>query len=140
MLSLPERVAATDKTLAKYRNRAFDWSDRSTCIHLARAQARNMGHRVPKMPDFRSPLSARTALRKAGADDLEALLDGLFPRIAPAQMLVGDLAILPGDDSPFDSIVICDGLTKLFGWHGLDPSKLSTIARATGDIKAAWRL
>lgn len=134
-----ERVAATEKTLAKFRHRPFDWKHGTTCIHLARTQARNMGHRVPALPRFTSAIGARTALRSTGHETLEALLDSLFERIVPARMLVGDLAMLPSDDA-FGSVLIYDGLSKLLGWHPDAPDGIAPVAGAISDVRGAWRL
>lgn len=143
MSDVPEllrRQRATNATLAKYRARAFDWRNRATCVHLARFQMRQMGHRPPPIPDIRSPIGARRALKATGHDDLAALLDSLLPRIAPAAMLLGDLALVPGDpedEGGFDSIVMSGG-DKLFGWHPDDPSGIKPLIVST--ITGAWRL
>ena len=139
MKDLERRRVGTEATLAKYRARPFDWADAATCIHLARAQARNLGHRPPAIPRFRSAIGARTALAKVGYDTLEALLDRLFARISPASMLLGDLAALPGE-GPFPALMIFDGGAKLLGWHAADPSGIKPVARAMTDITGAWRL
>ena len=96
MLNAVERTAATEKVIARFRNRPFGWATRRTCIHLARAQARALGHRPPAIPDFRSPKGAKTALKAQGHETLEQLLDSLFPRIPPLSAWVGDLVILAG--------------------------------------------
>lgn len=138
-LSTPElvrRAEATRNTLARYRRKPFDWSERATCIHMARYHLRQMGHRPPPIPDFRSALGARQALGKAGFDSVTALLDSLLPRIAPAAMLVGDLAVLEGIEG-LDSVVINAG-GKVLGWHeAADDGVKPLIAR---EIKAAWRV
>lgn len=142
-LDLNARAVATNATLARFRNRAFDWKTGATCIHLARLQAKNMGYRVPAVPRFTSPRGALLALRKQGFDTLGALLDARFERIDPARMLIGDLAMLPGEegaDDPLGAVMIFDGLTKLLGWHDADPSRLRPIAHAQADISGAWRL
>lgn len=136
-MNLVERVAATEAVIARYRAKPFDWATRATCIHLARAQARAMGHKPPSIPDFRSPLGARTALRSTGHETLEALLDSLFVRIAPAAMLVGDLALLEGEP-PFDAIVINAG-GAAFGWHEETPGR-GIMPVKVERFKAAWRL
>ena len=137
-MNLPARVAATNKTMAKYRGRAFDWKDKATCIHLARTQLRNMGHKPPPIPQFGSTIGARRAMQGAGYETLADIFDGLsLPRIAPAAMLVGDLAMLPGEDG-FDAIVICAG-GKLLGWHGA-ADELTVIGEAVMHVTAAWRL
>lgn len=140
MLSLNERVAATNKTMAKFRTRHFDWRSRATCIHMARTHLRNMGHRPPPIPDFRSPMAARKALEKSGFDSVTALFDSLLPRIAPAEMWVGDLAVLPGS-AGLDSINIWDGIGKFLGWHEDDLSGIKPQLVLTADqITGAWRV
>ncbi|WP_336974160.1 DUF6950 family protein [Sphingobium aromaticiconvertens] len=137
MSDLIRRADATRKTLAKYRRRAFDWRGRSTCIHLARYHLRNMGHTPPPVPDFRSALGARRALDRLGFADLAALFDSMLPRIAPAAMLVGDLAVLQGDEG-FDSIVVSAG-GKLLGYHADDGSGIKPLMALEMPV-GAWRL
>ena len=73
-----------------------------------------------------------------GYETVADIFDGLgLMRIPPAAMLVGDLAILPGEDG-FDAVVVCVG-GKLMGWHGA-ADKLVMIGEAVGSITAAWRL
>lgn len=137
-MSLPIRVAATNKTMAKYRGRAFDWSNKATCIHLARTQLRNMGHKPPRIPAFKSALGAKRAMAANGYETVADIFDQLgLERIAPAAMLVGDLAVLPGEDG-FDAVVICAG-GKLLGWHGA-ADELTVIGEAVAHVTAAWRL
>jgi hypothetical protein len=137
MSDLVRRAEATRLTLAKYRARPFDWKARATCIHLARFHLVKMGHRPPAMPDFRSALGAQKALAKSGFADLSALLDSLLPRIAPAQMLVGDLALMEGD-GPFDSICVSAG-GKLLGWHEDDPEGIRPLMALDLPL-GAWRV
>ncbi len=139
MVDLAARVAATEKVVARFRNRPFDWKDRATCIHLARAQARAMGHKPPAIPDFRSARGGLTALRATGHETLEALLDSMFQRIAPAAMLVGDLAVAPAPE-PFGCAVGIWGGSALLGYHPDEPSGLANIKEAMMHITAAWRL
>lgn len=136
MSILVARATATNKTFARYRSLAFDWKKRATCIHMARVHLRNMGHRPPAIPDFRSALGAKRALVRSGFADIAALLDSLLPRIAPAEMIVGDFALMDGDDG-FDSIVISSG-SKLVGYHGDDTSGIKPMMLLQSPM-AAWR-
>lgn len=135
MIDLVARAAATQRTADKYRTRPFDWRTRSTCIHLARTQLRNLCHTPPPVPDFRSALGARRALTKSGFDSVAALLDSMLPRIAPASMVVGDLAIIEGDER-FESIVVSAG-GKMLGWHEADGSGLKNLI--VSSFVGAWR-
>jgi hypothetical protein len=134
-MNLAERVSATETVIARYRAKPFDWATTGTCIHLARMQMVAMGHKAPSVPAFRSAIGAGKALKRAGFDSLERLLDSLLPRIAPASMLVGDLALMEGEP-PFDAIVIAAG-HKVFGFHE-EVEGLAVIADPI--FKGAWRL
>lgn len=141
---LDARAAATERTLDRYRWRAFDWATGATCIHLARTHLKNMGHQVPMVPRFTTPLGAKRALEATGFTDLAALLDDRLERIAPAAMWVGDVAVLPGDPDSggafFDSIVIAAGNGVLLGWHGDDLSRMHNLVETdTSAIIGAWR-
>lgn len=124
--------------MEKYRGRAFDWADKATCLHLARTQLRYMGHKPPAIPAFRSAIGAKRAMEAAGYQTMADIFDGLgLERITPAAMMVGDLAVLPGDGG-FDAIVICAG-NKMIGWHeGSDT--LTAIGDTVQHIIGAWRL
>ena len=138
-MSLVARVNATNKTMAKYKGRAFDWQNKATCLHLARTQLRNMGHKPPTIPPFTSAVGAKRAMKAKGYETLADIFDSLgLVRIAPAAMLVGDLAMLPGEDG-FDAIVISAG-GKLLGWHGADLSRPTSIGEAVAHVTVAWRL
>lgn len=135
---LERRRIATQKTLDRYRPKVFDWSKGITCIHLAWCQLRQMGHRPPTLPRFRSALAAKRALKERGFDTVEAALDSLLPRIAPAQMLLGDLASVPGTEG-LDSILVCAGPQKLMGWHPVDGSFV-LYDGGMEQITGAWRV
>lgn len=139
-VNLAERCEASEKVMARFREKPFDWRNRRTCIHLARAQARALGHRPPRIPDFQSPIGARRALRSSGFDGLETLLDSLFPRIAPLAMWIGDLVLLKSDDE-FGSLAVSAG-DKLLGYHQdhLDRGLVALVPDPNVAFVGAWRL
>ncbi|WP_017978545.1 DUF6950 family protein [Sphingomonas melonis] len=140
MVDLAARVLATEQVVARFRNRPFGWATRRTCIHLARAQGRALGHRLPAIPDFRSPRGARTALRSQGCETLDQLLDKLFPRIAPLSAWVGDLVVMAGSDG-FDGIGIVAG-GKILGYHEdhLADGLVNIVPVGADAFIGAWRL
>jgi hypothetical protein len=138
MMTIADRAERTTEVVAKFRKRPFDWKKRATCIHLARAQARAMGYRPPAIPDFRSAIGARRALKSAGHESLETLLDSLFERIAPAEMWVGDLALVPGEGG-LDAIAINAGNGTLLMYHE-GGEGLCNVKQALPHVIAAWRL
>lgn len=99
---------------------------------------RALGHKPPPLPDFRSAIGARTALRKTGHASLEALLDAMLPRIAPAAMLVGDLALVPGEP-PFDAALGVWAGDTLLMYHE-EADALANVKDAMPQIVAAWRV
>lgn len=140
-MNLNKRAKALQKTLAKFQGRAFDWSTGATCIHLARTHLKNMGHKVPAVPRFTTATGAKKALTATGHDTLGSLLDAHLERIAPAMMLIGDIALLEEDDTGevfAGSAVISAGAGgKVFGWHPDAPAFANIEPLA---IKAAWRV
>ncbi len=130
---LLKRNAALAKTMAKYRGKKLDWG-KVDCLKMLRSHLVAMGHRgLPKIPAYRDAQGALKALAASGGD-LEAILDGILPRIAPAAMLPGDVALMPGDQG-LDAIVINVG-RKVIGWHADSDEMVVVIPHK---IKAAWR-
>jgi hypothetical protein len=136
-MKLTERTKRTEKTLSKFRFRAFDWSNGATCIHVFRTHLKNMGHKVPVVPKFTTALGAKRAMDVAGFADLESMADSFLQRIPPAMMLIGDIALMEGEEI-FDALVISAGPGgKVFGWHPDAPAFANIIPL---QIKAAWRV
>ena len=139
---LPElelRRVATGKTLAHFSARNFDWRRQATCLHMARFQMKAMGHTPPRIPPIRSELRAIKELRARGHANVIALLDSLLPRIAPAEMRLGDLAAIPGEDGRFDCLLINVAPRKFAGWHP-DSFLMAVMDIDLGNVAAAWRL
>lgn len=138
-MNLIERRDRTAKVIDRFRDKPFSWSGAGNCIHLAREQLAAMGHSVPPVPRFRTPLGARRALAKRGFDTLEALIDDVLPtrRIPPAAMLLGDVCLLPGE--PFDALAVYVGENMIAAWHGNDPEPMRNIVVTGADVTAAWR-
>ena len=135
---LERRRRATERTRQKYIGREFDWKRWRHCIALARYQAVQLGHRPPPIRPIRGPVSAKRELAKRGFGSAIELLDGEFARIAPAQMLLGDLAAVKGVDG-LDCIMVNVGPGRLMGWRE-DVAELVVLVVDLSDIDAAWRL
>lgn len=132
---LLRRQRALARVMTKYRGRPLDWAQ-ADCVRMARTLLVAMGHRVPKLPRYATLPGAARALKATGHDSVEALLDGLLPRIAPAAMLPGDLALMEGDGA-FDAIALCLG-QKLWGWHQ-DNALAEPVVMTPRAVKAAYR-
>ena len=135
------RVGAAQATQARFEGRPFDWAKSATCIHLVRFHAAQMGHDVPIVPRFRSPLGAKRVLLAQGVKTLPEYMDKHFPRIPAAMMLTGDVAAFPGDGG-FDSLMVYGQLRAFIGWHEDDAP--CQIVRVTDEgyrlCTGAWRL
>ncbi len=135
-MKLTERTKRLNKTLSKFQNRAFAWDNGATCIHLLRTHLKNMGHKVPAIPRFKTALGAKRAMDAAGFESLEALANKYLERIPPASMLIGDVALMEGEEI-FDALVLSAGPGgKVFGWHPEAPAFAVLVPL---EIKAAWR-
>lgn len=140
--NLAKRQKATDKVLARFRDKPFAWSG-ANCIRLARAQAAALGHSVPPVPMFRTPRGARRALRKQGADSVTELLDARFERLqSPAFAWLGDLVSGPADpEHELEAVGIADGQGNVWGWSEQNGHAcLVPILFANAQLTAAWRL
>ncbi|WP_328277768.1 DUF6950 family protein [Sphingobium sp.] len=133
MTDLERRQAALEKVAAKYRKRRVDFRS-ADCVRMLRYHLLQMGHRPPPLPRYQSMLGARRALEKAGG--LVRVLDGLLPRIAPARMLPGDVAVIPGEGG--DGGLIFHEFDKFIGCHQ-DEDRIVTLVVDLGVLTAAWR-
>jgi hypothetical protein len=141
MTELERRVAATQATERRFRDRPFDWAKAATCIHLVRFHAAQMGYKLPIVPRFRTALGARRALKETGYNSLPALLDAHFMAVPAAYLRVGDVLAIPGDGG-FDALVIKGGIDKFLGWHEAGDG-CTIIALSADDIRqavGAWQL
>ena len=116
MKEIQRRVAAVQKTQARFQGKPFDWKKAATCIHLMSYHASKMGHNIRMVPRFRSALSAKRVLKEQGFDTLPELMDSYFERIPLAMMTQGDIAAFPGEDG-FESLMIYGQLRAFLGWH-----------------------
>lgn len=139
MNELERRRIATETILARFRGREFDWSTGRHCVSLARAQMRAMGHCPPSLPRVRSALAAKKALKTRDYASVTDMLDTLLPKIAPAEMLLGDLATMPGGGG-LDAVFICAGPLKLFGWTDARPELAVVDVLDMSKLTGAWRV
>lgn len=134
MNDLLRRKQAVELTLEKYRDKPFSWKDGVTCIHMLRFHLRQMGYKPPPLPRMKSALAAKRALDARQWADVGDMLDTLLPRITPAQMLMGDIAMFRSEDG-FGAITISLG-GKVMGWH---PDYEGMTALEPIEIEGAWR-
>ena len=107
-------------------------------MRLAHQHLKNMGRNPPTLPRVRSALGARRALKERGWESVEAMLDSMLERIAPAEMMLGDVAIVPGDGGLY-AIFVCAGPLKVFGWRE-DAPALVLLDIGLDELTGAWRV
>lgn len=132
MTDLDRRRAALVATRAKYKGRACDYRS-ADCIRMVRYHLIQMGHKPPRLPRYQSLIGARRALAQAGG--MAAIFDGMLPRIAPARMLPGDIAVAAGDEA--EAALILVQLGHYMGWHQDSDVAVDIIIDAGALI--AWR-
>lgn len=140
-MNLADRARATDATKKAFFGTERNWSD-TTCVHVLHAHLINVGHAPPVVPAFNTKKGARDALKAMGATSLANLCRNLgLEEIRPANMIVGDIAILPGADGKSEgiraAITICAG-NKFMGWYGNDGPFQNMIIDLSA-VKAAFR-
>lgn len=137
---LVRRADAAKATYARFRGKAWSWKSGITCVHLARFHLRQMGHRPERLPRLRSRIAAVRALRERGWETVSDMLDaqpGLL-RITPAEMVIGDLAVVEGSQDGLAAVLVCAGPHKLLGWRE-DAPALVVLDIELAEISAAWR-
>ncbi|WP_397586684.1 DUF6950 family protein [Sphingobium fuliginis] len=118
MTPLERRFAAIEATMARYRDRPFEWG-KVDCAKVAAFHLKKLGHKVliSKAGAYGSALGARRAIRRMGYDSLPDLLDGLgLTRIPYSRMLLGDLVVAEGHGG-IDAIGIYASNGHVLGFH-----------------------
>ncbi len=136
-MNLVERRDVTLATLSHFTPKPFDWAKAATCVHLVRRHVRAMGRSVPTVPRFRSALGARAALKERGWSNLADMMDAVLPRIAPAEVVVGDVVELPSDSDVFGALCVVVGNGRVMGYF--EGAEGLTVMQPVAAPIAAWR-
>lgn len=126
----------------KFAGKTLDF-ETADCVKLVRFHLVKMGHRsLPDAKGYKNPVEARKYLRSLGFETLEELFDSLLPRIAPAFMLPGDVALVTAEEGApaweLGTVVISIG-RKFLGWHPDDPRLAILEPLTEAPFLAAWR-
>jgi hypothetical protein len=131
------RVSAAQATVDRFVDTPFAWGS-VDCVKMLAFHLRQLGYRplLSKGGAYRSALTARRALKRAGYDALANALDGLsLPRIAPAAAIVGDIVSGAADD-PLGALGIVLGNGRIFGFSEEAPGAV-VMQQVAMDM--AWR-
>ena len=94
---LIRRNNALQATMMKFAGKELRLGE-ADCAKLVRFHLVKMGHRrLPKATGYSSPGEAKEVLKAMGFKNLEELFDSLLPRITPAFMLPGDIALVKAE-------------------------------------------
>ncbi|PZQ55259.1 MAG: hypothetical protein DI555_07865 [Novosphingobium pentaromativorans] len=138
MMPLERRHAAIEATMAKFRDQPFQWG-RVDCARVAAFHLKQLGYKIAisKAGRYRTALGAAKALGRLGYASLSEMADGLgLVPIAPARMLLGDLAEIEGD-SPVGTVALYAGNGNVFAFHQ-DHEGLVTATPNATSILRAW--
>jgi hypothetical protein len=138
---MARRMRAIESIRARFEGQPYKIGQ-SDCAKLVRALLVAMGHRgLPKPKPYKNAIGAKRELTRLGFASLEAMMDTLLDRIAPAAMLAGDIALSfadPDDAAGDETLFVHLGSNKFWGWHP-DHFALVQLAPEAIHIKAAWR-
>lgn len=136
MTPLERRHAAIKATLAQFRDRPFAWG-KVDCAKVAAFHLKQFGHKIAisKAGRYSSALTASRALKRLGYATLAEMADGIgLVQIAPARMLLGDIAEIEGD-SPIGTVGIYASSGNVFCFHEDHPG---LVTWAPGKVLRAW--
>lgn len=135
MSPLELRHAAIEATMARYRDRPFKWGS-VDCAKVAAFHLKKLGHpiSISKAGSYSSMLGATRALHRLGYASLAEMADGLgLAHIAPARMLLGDIAEIEGEGP--GAIGLYAGNGNLFCFHEDHPGLVTFMPNR---IIRAW--
>jgi hypothetical protein len=139
---LVRRERALAATMQHFAGKAFDLGD-ADCVQLVHFHLKKMGHKgLPDPGGYATQVGVAKKLKSLGVKNLEELFDTLLPRIAPAFMLPGDIALVKAEKGApawqAGTVVISVG-RKFLGWHP-DADILAIIfPNIEAPFVAAWR-
>ncbi len=142
MSELARRTAAVAATKAHFEGKPFAWG-RVDCAKIAAFHLRQMGRHdalgLAKAGNYRSALSARRAIARAGHESLSAALDSIgLPRIPPAAALPGDIVLTQGSDS-WEALGIVVGNDAVLSFHE-DLDGIDIVRVFNWSTAEAWRV
>jgi hypothetical protein len=135
MTALIARRDAAQATLDRFGDVPFAWG-RSDCAKMVAHLVRQHGHQtdLAKAGGYKTLLGAKRALTRLGVASVAELLDQRYPRIAPAEAIVGDIIALPSAGD-LDALAICLGNGNAIAYH---ESVAGAVVVRPVEMVAAW--
>lgn len=131
------RADAAQATLDRFEDVPFAWGS-ADCGRMLAFHLRAIGHavRIGTAGTYSTAIGATRVLRRIGASSLAAALDQRYPRIVPAEVIVGDVIALPSTGR-LDAIGIVVGNGRAIAYH---ESAAGAVVVQPVDVIAAWRI
>lgn len=142
MSTLVRRQEVTQATLDEFRDQPLKWGEfdcgQLIIRHLARFGIDAGGERFGR---YNTAKGSMKAMKRAGFDDLEQVMDGLFPagRIPASRVLTGDVLgfRIPGEQT---SLAVALGNGRVLGLH-LDTGGFIVVQPDyNAAVSMAWRV
>jgi len=134
---LQRRRDAAQATLDRFKDQPFAFG-KNDCVRLVAFHLRKLGYRpqLAKAGTYRTALSARRALERAGFGSLAEALDAIgLERIAPAAVIVGDVVQCEGDDE-LGALAVYVGNGRILGYS---EDAAGAVVMQSLKIDLAWR-
>lgn len=138
---MTRRVAAAQATLDRWKDVPFQWG-KADCVTMVAGHLRALGLKVSigKAGSYKTALSARAALKRAGFESVAAAMDAHgFLRIPCAAAVVGDVLMLAGDPEDnlgFDALAVAMGNGRVLCWH--PDAEGAVVCQPKDEFVAAW--
>lgn len=137
---IPHRVIVAQATLDEFKGKEFELGSRD-CAKMVAFHLKAMGAPIPhaKSGAYKSPLSARRALKRLGHKSLIDLMDAHFPRVPSSRALTGDIMAFEAEEgSPIGSLAIYLGnglvLNYVEGCSGAVAGRIKEPPLAAWDV------
>lgn len=139
---MTRRVAAAQATLDRWRDVPFQWG-KADCATMIAGHLRELGLklRIGKAGSYKTALSARAALKRAGWASLADAMDAHgFAQIPPAAAVVGDVLMLIGDPEEdalgFNALAVALGNGRVLCWH--PDAEGAAVCQPKDEFVTAW--
>lgn len=141
-------VQAAQATWQKFKGQEFNWRGAS-CTHALAFHLKQLGYVCEKVPAMRSQEDARVQLKRRGWDSCAAMLDAqrrpdgtALPRIAPALMWPGDVAVRHSADEGLQGVLICISQGQMMGWFDNPEAngKCCIMNMSFDQLASGWRV
>lgn len=138
---LQRRVKAAQKAVDKFKDKPFSFEERHDCGRMAMFVMKELGVLPPKLrklsaAEYTSALQVKKAIREAGGDTVNEVMDKFFEAIPAAAALPGDIVSIPSEDDTIGALGVSLGNGVVLSYHEEhNGAVVGNLEASTG----AWR-